>query len=79
MIKSGNGELMEAIALAFTDLLRGVHDLPKSWCISKLVVLFKKGDADSAKNYIPIAVIPVLNKHFCTILLARIKKKLNGL
>ena len=70
---------MEAIALAFTDLLRSVHDLPKSWCISELVVLFKKGDAESANSYRPIALIPVLNKLFCTILLARIKKKLNDL
>ena len=79
MLKTGYEPLLEAIAHAFTDILRSDQSIPKSWCISKLVVLFKKGDVEEAKHYRPIAVIPVLNKLFCMILLSRIKVKLNEL
>jgi hypothetical protein len=79
MLKTEHCGLIEAIATAFTGILRGEQSVPDDWCISKLVVLFKKGDAALAKNYRPVAIIPVLNKLFCGIILSRIKTKLNDL
>ena len=53
-------------------ILQGSVDPPDVWCISRLVVLYKKGDATLPKNYRPIAIISVLSKLFSGILLGRI-------
>ena len=53
--------------------------MPEEWCISRLTVLFKKGDPELPKNYRPIAIVPVLSKLFSGVLLARIRDTLNAL
>ena len=53
------------MAELFSELLEGKLDVPNSWCVSKVVVLFKKGDATLRPNYRPIAIIPLLCKLFC--------------
>ena len=79
MLKNGHEGLMDAIARIFTDILHGVCVVLATWQVSRLVVLFKKGDATLPKNYRPIAIIPVLNKLFNGVLLARVKTKLEDL
>ena len=79
MLKTGHQGLINVIAATFTDILHGKQDVPEVWCKSRLVVLFKKGDATLPKNYRPIAIIPVLCKLFSGILLARTKHILDGL
>ena len=54
-------------------------DAPATWSVSRLVVLFKKGDATLPKNYRPIAIIPVLSKLFSGVLLNRIGPLLDSL
>ena len=49
-------------------------DLPMSWRKSKLSVLFKASDRQLPKNYRPIAIIPVLTKHYSKILLRRVQE-----
>ena len=62
---------MDAIAASFTDILHGSVDVPEACCMSRLVILFKKGDATLPKNYRPIAIISVKCKLFSGILLGR--------
>jgi hypothetical protein len=72
MLKTSHDGLIALIAQVFTDILHGKMDVPAQWCISRLVVLFKKGDSTLPINYRPIAIIPVLSKLFSSILLGRI-------
>ena len=57
MLKTDHDGLLETIARIFTDILGGNAEVPASWCISRLVVLYKKGDSTLPKNYRPIAII----------------------
>ena len=79
MLKTDHEGLLLKIAELFSDLLAGSLPLPQSWCVSKLIVLFKKGDATLPKNYRPVAIIPVLCKLFCGLILSRIKLQLDDL
>ena len=72
MLKTKHAGLVELIARVFTDVLHGTDEAPSEWCVSRLVVLYKKGDASLPKNYRPIAIIPVLCKLFSSVILARI-------
>ena len=60
MLKTKHAGLLDKIAAVFFDLLQGASKVPESWFVSKLVILFKKGDTKLPKNYRPIAIIPVL-------------------
>ena len=79
MLKTDHKGLIDFIAAAFTDILHGSVEVPAVWCKSRLVIMFKKGDATLPKNYRPIAIIPVLCKLFSGILLARCKHLLDRL
>ena len=79
MLKTNHQGLLQVIALVFTDILHGRSETPASWNESRLVVLYKKGDASLPKNYRPIAIISVLNKLFSGVLLARVKPLLESL
>ena len=62
MHKTSHEGLLEDIAHIFTDILRGGCEIPDAWRISRLVVLFKKGDTTLPKNYRPIAIISVFEQ-----------------
>ena len=72
MLKTGHADLVKAIAEFFTEIVNGTMPPPKEWKITKLRVLFKKGDPTMPKNYRPIAVLPVMSKLFSTVLYNRI-------
>jgi len=73
MLQTEYRPLLDAIAMLFTDLLNGAQEIPDTWRQTRLIVIFKKGNATSPSSYRPIAVLPVLYKLFATILLGRIK------
>ena len=79
MLKTSHAGLVGAIATVFSDILCGYAELPATWAISRLVVLFKKGDATLPKNYRPIAIIPVLCKLFSAVLFGRVGRLLDSL
>ena len=79
MLQHAQASVLRLLAEAFSDTLQGRLELPESWCMSKMVVLFKKGDPTLAKNYRPIAIAPVLSKRFSTIILNRLKGRLDRL
>ena len=78
MLKDGGRDMIDAISDVFADLLNGETRAPESWNISKIVVLFKKGDATLPKNYRPIAIIPVLSKLYSSVLLRRMEHVLDN-
>ena len=45
MLQTKHEGLIQAIAATFTDLLSGKAPVPHAWRKSKLIILFKKGDA----------------------------------
>ena len=79
MLKPLGPELLEIIAVMFTDVLTQKAGIPEEWRSSKVIVLFKKGCPKALKNYRPLTILPVLYKLFAVILLKRIKGKLEGL
>jgi hypothetical protein len=79
ILKTHHEGLITLIAQMFTDILHGTCEVPASWTVSRLVVLYKKGDASLPKNYRPIAIISVLSKLFSGVLLARIGSSLDSL
>ena len=79
MLKTNHQGLLQFIARVFTDILHGRAETPTSWKESRLVVLFKKGDASLPKNYRPIAIISALNKLLSGVILARVKPLLESL
>ena len=79
MLKTKYAGLVDMIARIFIDILQGVVEIPEVWCVSPLVVLYKKGDATLPKNYRPIAIISVLSKLFSSVVLGRCGPLLNVL
>ena len=72
MLKEGCEELLECILDLFNEVLRPELDPPQTWRRTKLVVIFKKGDPMQAKNYRPIAILPILYKVFSRMFCNRI-------
>ena len=71
MILSGGQQLWTLLLDVFNGFL-DVHTLPpESWLVSRIVVLFKKGDASEVANYRPISIICVVYKLFSRILCNR--------
>ena len=68
MLKTGHDGLVALIADFFTQILQGTLLPPDEWKVTKLRVLFKKGDPTLPKNYRPIAVLSVMAKLFSTVL-----------
>ena len=64
---------VEVLAKFFTEIINGDRVPPEKWKVTKLQVLFKKGDPELPKNYRPISIIPVMSNLFSTILYIRIQ------
>ena len=52
--------------------------VPSDWMMTRLIVIFKKGDQSLPENYRPIAILPILYKLFSRILCERVKSILDG-
>lgn len=68
--------LKDLIIIPLTKLLNKAITLnifPKAFKISRVVPVFKKGDADNASNYRPISIIPIFGKIFESALKIRVE------
>ena len=79
MLKTGHKDLLKLVAEIFTDILHGLSDVPAAWKCSRLIILYKKGQATLPKSYRPVAIISVLCKLFSMVLLKRIGPTLHAL
>ena len=68
----GGIELAEELADIFNQILFRTSAIPQSWRMSKISILFKKGDRRLPENYRPICIIPIIYKLFSRVLLKRI-------
>ena len=57
LLKSGHEGLLALIASVFADILAGKAEVPETWCVSRMVVLFKKVEAMPPKNYSAISIV----------------------
>ena len=55
------------------DILKVTAELPTTWKLIRLNVLFQKGNALELENYRPISILPILYKVFSRMLCTRIK------
>ena len=51
-----------------------MHALPQAWKISRVIMLFKKGDPACCDNYRPISLLAMGYKILAAVLLARLKQ-----
>ena len=56
------------------NLIFKTGSIPKQWCTSDIILLYKKGDPLGVTNYRPISLLPCLYKLFMTILTKRITR-----
>ena len=58
----------------FNDVISFRKAPPDQWKATRLVVIFKKGDASLPKNYRPIALISIMYKLFSRMICARVQR-----
>ena len=78
MLQAGGEELLEAIAETYNELMKEDAMVPSDWMMTRLIVIFKKGDQSLPENYRPIAILPILYNVFSRVLCERVKGMLNG-
>ena len=76
MLKHGNKALLDAILNLFNDIVVGGQGIPSKWKMTRLTVIFKKGNAKLPSNYRPIAITPILYKLFSRMFCERIQTTL---
>ena len=76
MLKQGNKALLDAILNLFNDIVVGGQGIPSKWKMTRLTVIFKKGNAKLPSNYRPIAITPILYKLFSRMFCERIQTTL---
>ena len=72
MLKDGSRCLLQAVVDMFNDVLAFRQQPPTEWKLTKLVVIFKKGDPSLPSNYRPIAILSILYKLFSRVLCSRL-------
>ena len=77
LLNEGSEALVEAIASIFTEILKPKSEVPESWRLSSIRVMFKKGDPKMPGNYRPICIILILYKLFSKIICERVKHTLS--
>ena len=76
MLKQGNRALLDAILFLFNDIVVGGQGIPSKWKMTRLTVIFKKGNAKLPSNYRPIAITPILYELFSRMFCERIQTTL---
>lgn len=76
MIKAGKDQLIKPLTKLF-NLILYRKEIPKSWTLSEIVLLYKKGDPKMISNYRPISLISCIYKVFASTLLRRITKPID--
>ena len=62
------------LATLYSKILLHSHSAPQCWCQGKTILLYKKGDPTSPKNFRPITLTSVFGKLFHRILSIRLEK-----
>ena len=78
ILAAGGEVLAQELATTFDDVIKRRAGVPDRWRMTKIIVLYKKGEARLPENYRPICIIPALYKLFSKVLYARIKKALEA-
>ena len=72
MPKNGDSLLRELLLDLFNDVIAAGKEAPEVWRMTRLVVIFKKGDPRLPNNYRLIAILPIIYKLFSRMLWSRI-------
>lgn len=75
-IKLGAPILLKHLSTLFNMILQ-TEVVPKQWCSSDIVLIYKKGNPLDIGNYRPISLLASIYKLFTTIILKRITKKID--
>ena len=78
MLQDGSSMLLQTIVDTFNDILRPYAQMPEVWRVSRVRVLFKKGDVRQSENYPPITLFRILYKLFSRLLNGRMQGVLDG-
>ncbi|KAI5716778.1 hypothetical protein M8J76_012324 [Diaphorina citri] len=77
MLKYG-GKIVIQILCALFNFCLDLKEIPKEWKISKVCLLFKKGDIKDLNNYRPISLLCVAYKILSKIIVRRLSNTLDG-
>lgn len=75
-IKLGAPILLKSLTRLFNMVL-DTETVPKQWCTSDIILLYKKGNPLDIGNYRPISLLTSMYKLFASILLKRITPKID--
>ncbi|CAG4944708.1 unnamed protein product [Colias eurytheme] len=75
-LKLGAPFLLKHLTKLFNMIL-DTETIPKQWCSSDIVLIYKKGNPLELSNYRPISLLPSAYKLFSSIILNRIANKIN--
>jgi hypothetical protein len=76
LLKVCDDSILMRLKNLFNDFLKN-EQVPSDWHVSKIILIFKKGDKKDIKNYRPISIITHVSKLFCKIILNRIDQELD--
>ena len=69
---------MQTLASFFNDVMAPASMPPDSWRATRMIVLFKKGNAADPSNYRPISLLPIMYKLFTKLIGSRINVVLDA-
>ena len=72
MLKDSSVWFLESALEVFNDILCNKLDVPAAWKMTRLKVIFKKGNPKQVGNYRPIAILPVMYKLFSRMVCTRL-------
>lgn len=76
-LKTGAPILLTFLTRLFNTILEaGI--VPRQWCESDIVLLYKKGNPLDIENYRPISLLPSTYKLFASVILSRISEKIDS-
>jgi len=75
-VKYGGKTLIKILTELFNEILE-TKQIPKSWKLSKIILLFKKGSKYDIRNYRPISLISTFAKIFSALIDFRLRGRIN--
>ncbi|CAH2104094.1 unnamed protein product [Euphydryas editha] len=77
VIKMGAPVLLHHLTKVFNMILN-TEIVPKKWCSSDIILIFKKGNPQDIGNYRPISLLSSIYKLFASIILKRINQEIDN-
>ena len=78
LLKAGSEVLQQLLLELFNEVISLEKKPPEQWRATRLIVIFKKGDASLPSNYRPISLLPILYKLFSCMLCNRVQATIIG-